>query len=67
MKKKRQYVLGVGYPWYNYEKGFGNQGEGYYSVSLANGPNRIEGREFVELKLKWGAWKKVRILIEECE
>jgi hypothetical protein len=68
-KRKRQFVIAEGYPWYLYgavNVGVGKQA-GYYRLALMDGPNRQAGRKPVKFKLKWGAWKKVRILIEEIK
>lgn len=61
-KKPKQYVIAEGYPWYLYD-----QNDGYTKLTLMDGPNRQEGRRPVEFKLKWGAWKKVRVLIQEVK
>jgi len=65
-KKRRRFLLGEGYPWYHRVKGFDGQEMGYYEMSLASGPNHTEGRKCIPLKLKWGAWQKVRIWIEKA-
>lgn len=70
VRKTKRYVLGEGYPWYNLENGVLGQWEGYYSITLRTKPGNFgfpKGTKKVPLKIKWGAWKKVRILIEEVK
>lgn len=64
-KKKRLFLIGTGYPWY--VDGYGHTKQKSTHLVLMSGPNRSEGRKRIELKQKWGAWKKVNIWIEDAE
>jgi len=70
-KKTKRFVLGEGYPWYKLEQGLPGQNEsGYYGLTLYSKPLNFgyaKGTKKVPLKIQWGAWKKVRILIEEVK
>lgn len=69
-KKSKRYILAEGYPWYRMEKGCPNQENNYFSLVMydkAHNFGHAEGTKKVPLKIKWGAWKKVRILIEEVK
>jgi hypothetical protein len=67
-KAKKRYVLGEGYPWYNLDKGMGpGQSEGRYSITLYTKPGSFgfpQGTKKVPLNIQFGAWKKVRLVLE---
>jgi len=71
-QKVKRKVLGVGYPWFLYDKvqlanwcSVEPQQEGYYKLLLADKPNRTPGRKAVEIKFgELGAFKKIRLVAE---
>jgi len=54
-------VLGVGYPWFQYDTKEGK----YTGVILMDGPNRQAGRKVVPVKFgDLGAFRKIKLIAE---